>query len=277
MSKTYKRKVLRLFYFIFILSAILFCIACSKGSDSKEEEMLLLGSWKVKIKNTHKIIIFKTNNTFLYQERVEGRFSKIVEKKGNLTGTWLIKGELLSVTITDKGSDIDVPWKQDETIVFNIVELTKENLIFLEQNGKEYKWEKVRSKKAVIEEQGQFIIKLEPIIVNLKKTSSKKKWYLCLEMEFVFELSEHNINAVHPKVQEFVIFFLSSLEYNDVSKLKKTNSIHRTLKKKLYPYYGDRLKDVLISKVIVTTKTDEVEKFIQQAKEKEATASKKKE
>ena len=266
MSKTDKRKLLRLF--IFILNVTLFCTACDKVKKLEEQELLLLGSWKMKIRNTNKILIFKTNNVFVYEERVEGKFSKIIEKKGSVIGKWTQENNLLHISLTAKDPDIDIPWDQDGTVTFNIVELTKKKLIFLEQNGREYKWERVRSRKTVMEDQNQFVVKLAPIVVNLKRTSAKKRWYLCLEIEFVFEHSDHNASTVHPRVREVVIFFLSSLEHRDVSNLKKAVAISKTLKKKLYPYYKDKLSDVLISNIIVTTKTDEVDKFIEKTKGK---------
>ncbi len=272
MSKTGKKNFFRLF--IFILNVTLFCTACDKVKKTEEQGILLLGSWKMKIRNTNKILIFKTNNVFVYEERVEGRFSKIIEKKGNVIGKWTQENNLLHISLTAKDSDIDIPWDQDETITFNIVELTKKKLIFLEQNGREYKWERVRSRKTVMEDQNQFVVKLAPIVVNLKRTSAKKRWYLCLEIELVFEHSDHNTSDVHPRVREVVIFFLSSLEHRDVSNLKKAVVISKTLKKKLYPYYKDKLSDVLISNIIVTTKTGEVDKFIERTKEKKATDSK---
>jgi len=78
---------------------VLLLWACSRPEPTAGER--LLGSWRAQTRNIHTILNFRANGTWTSQVRIEGDLSRIIEKKGTVTGTWAItpEGRLMMTAI----------------------------------------------------------------------------------------------------------------------------------------------------------------------------------
>lgn len=257
--------------------------ACSKGPNL---EGLLVGSWSVKRANIYSVHSFRHNGSWAEQERVEGKFSRIIENKEKVEGSWTLEYDksleksYLVITPSTVGKD-EKKWVVDQPFRFEVLTLNKDELVLQDENGQLYNWSRVRSSQADDEESvmGIAVVNPGPIIVNLKLDRAQDKFrYLCLDMELSVEdaegldylvaesdpKTETNTYHLHPIVLDAAITYFSSLTYKDVKSLDKVKDATTEFKTIMAPYFDGRLTDVKINKVVVTAEPESVADFERQ-------------
>lgn len=268
---------------IVILVIISFAMSCKKKSPLDEK---ILGTWRIKRANIHSVFSFRANGSWTASERVEGRFSKIVENKGKIVGQWEIvesEEEVLYIVMTPTKVDSVKDWKVETPVRLEILGVDDKELNLRYENGKKMKLVRVRGKKASAEEVDEGIAKIKtgPIVVNLKRDRAHGKFrYLCIDLELSVEDVE-NCNYIagekiaaekdqetegmqytlHPKIREVAIMFFSSLTYKEAKTLSKVKEVVKNFQAILNPYLDGNLTDIYVVKVVVTTNVESVKEF----------------
>ncbi len=257
--------------YFFLISSLIW------GCDEKKipETELLIGSWHKKYKNIYEIYTFRANQSFVVQIRIEGQYSKIIEKKESVNGTWKLEEKQLAtwtlkkkqLTLTTVKAMKIGNWKKDVPKVFIITDITKKKLLLSDADGKLKEMDRVRSEAAKVEDKTHLAtIDLGPIVVNLKKQRPDvKDRYLCISIECMLASSKNSKETVlelHPRVQEIIIFHLSSLTYKNVNSLKKIDAVREEISKLIKPYIEKEIKSLKIKNVIITAKQKAVEDFL---------------
>lgn len=77
---------------ILMLCLCLILSACGE-KQTDENRLILLGSWRASHMNVHTILTLRNNGSWQSEDRVEGRHTRIVEKKGKSTGRWTLESK----------------------------------------------------------------------------------------------------------------------------------------------------------------------------------------
>lgn len=262
-------KTIGLLFLIFFL-VISGIYGCSKKSVSSDDRFT--GSWRSKKGKIYRILTFKANGTWGFQFRKEGRLAKIVEKSGRASGSWNFKDGFLYLYVIE--SEVQDDLKVDTTVVYEVTEITPLNMFMIAPSGRSEKWSRVRSAKQSGEISQLATISLDPIVVNLKKEKQGGvNRFLCIEVEFILDekqTPESPAIAIHPKVQETIIFYLSSLRYREVNTMDDIEGLRGNLLKLLKPYMTGNIEKLSIKNVVITSKWQNVETFLAQYKNKDA-------
>jgi len=274
-------------------SAIHLCLAillifCSiENSYCKEEasqkpqvsptQELLVGSWIRFDNRVHTLLIIRNNGNWSSDLRVEGASSKIIERKGESSGTWSLEDHSLAITVTS--SQMEDTWPIGK-ITLEIMEIDKKSVTFKYPNSRLITWkrariEKVDKKEEKKDEKGKDgenavttinpVITMKPLVVNLNKISSNDKdRYLCLSLDLQLEemQSDSEVPKLHPRAWDAAIIFLSSLLYNDVKTFDAMGVVTGKLTKILNPYFDGMLMEVTATHVMISSSMEKVEEFI---------------
>ncbi len=271
----YNKTIAGLLTIVFLVMSVL--CGCAKKSVSSDDRFT--GSWRSKKGKTYKIMSFRVKGTWSLQIRKEGKLAKIVEKRGEAKGNWNVKDGFLYLYIVESEEDDD--WKIDTTIVYEIVEMTLLNMSLKGPSGRVEKWSRVKSSKQSGEARQLATIRLDPVVVNLKKEKiGGKSKFLCIEVEFILnETQDPTMPAItiHPKVRETIIFYLSSLTYPEVNTMEDIDSLKGDLLVLLKPYISGYIEKLSIKNVVITSKWGNVETFLAEYKEEETPETEKKE
>ncbi len=272
---------------IVFLVIILFTFSCNEKSPI---EMKILGTWRIKRANVHSVFSFRANGSWTSSNRVEGRFSKIVENKGKLVGKWEVAASdegAFSLIMTPVKVESVKEWEVGTAVQFEIVSVDTKEMKLIYPNGRKMKLIRVRGKKASAEEEDLGIVKMTtgPLIVNLKRDRAHSKFrYLCIDLELSVEdvetcdyikiekklktdktdkteEAEESIYHIHPKIREVAIMFFSSLTYKDTKTLNKVKGVVDNFKAILNPYLNGKLMGIDVVKVVVTTNRESVKEF----------------
>lgn len=254
--------------------------ACSKGPNIDE---FLVGSWRVKRANIHSIHSFRNNGKWVEQERVEGKFSRIIETKEKVEGSWAVeytkdqKKIFLMITPSKVGKT-EPKWVKDQTVRYEVLNIDDKEMVLKDENGQIYNWDRVRSSQSDDAEDilGIAVVNPGPIIVNLKRTRAQDKFrFLCLDLEFSVENVE-GLDYVgiekdpdtevvsyhlHPMIIDSAITFFSSQTYRDMKSLDKVKDVISEFKKVMSPYFEGRITEIKVNKVVVTADAESVREF----------------
>lgn len=263
-----------------LLVVISFTLSCSKTPPLEEK---ILGTWRIKRANIHSVFSFRANGSWTASERVEGRFSKIVESKGKVVGQWELvesegEEEGLNLIMTPTKVESVKGWEQGVPVQFKIAGVDLIELNLVRENGKTLKLSRVRGKKASEDEVDEGVAKAKtgPVVVNLRRDRAHGKFrYLCIELELSIEEAEgckyiavqkdpetgESSYTLHPKIKEIAIIFFSSLTYKETKTLNKVKEVVKGFQTVLNPYLCGNLVDIGVVKVVVTTNIESVKEF----------------
>lgn len=248
-------------------------MGCGEKEKKEDPRLLLIGSWRFSYRNIHSILNFKNNGTWNLENRVEGKYSKIVEKKGALTGTWLLEENRLTINVEDDGGGEVEMWALGSH-VFEVVRLDAVTLVLKDEKEKEREWSKVRAQQAKAGEvQAHQTIPIKPLIVNVTKTRDmEKSRYLCIDLEVVLTLELPTANPeeipppppLHPEVREKILIYLSSFTYRDLNSFDKIKKIKAHLETIMRPYFAGQMDELHINNVVVASSEASLDEFILQ-------------
>jgi flagellar basal body-associated protein FliL len=251
-----------------ILLASLLC-ACSNEPKIDEQ---LLGNWRTQQRHIHTILTFRANGSWQWEQKIEGQFSKIIEKKQEVEGEWAVSEGRLCMTPAE--SNPEAGWEKGKMVLFEIAEINQKSLKLITADGKTNLLQRVRSKKNQDDdmEEGTTILSLGPLIVNLSKEGSRSRdRFLCVDMELVLASSEFSspeaLRKVHPRIREVILFHLSSQHYRDVKTFDKLKVVKDELFEILTPYFKEELKELNINRVMITASKEKVEWFLSEPSE----------
>ncbi|MBU0992224.1 MAG: flagellar basal body-associated FliL family protein [Proteobacteria bacterium] len=287
------------FLSVFFLINLTLLSGCKSGPKVEE---FLLGSWRMNQGKVHSILSFHANGSWILENRVEGKLSKIVAKKGKISGEWFYTDELegglpegqgekekkdetgkkneaeteaskpkiflvMSVIASD---DEETGWQKGVTKPFEIVELNKDRLVLKGFDDMVMEWMRVSSSGKNTDEVTGGTIKasLGSIIVNLSRTQIRhKRRYLCLDVDIILEVPYEEGTLppappkLHPRVREAAIFYLSSKTYQELRTVDKAQEILNELKDVLNPYLENKIQELVINTIIITTERKIVEDY----------------
>jgi hypothetical protein len=242
--------------FLLLLSG-LFC-ACSRPEPTAGER--LLGSWRSQKRKIHTILTFRANGTWTSQVRIEGGLSKIIEKKGTVTGTWALTPEgRLAMTATE--TPVAIGWEKDQPLSFEIVALTDSVLQLDNHAGRKLALARVKIKSQGADRR-YATVDLEPIVVSLRTGVYREPHrFLCAFIGLV--LKAERGATVHPKVREAILFHLSSLTYVEVNTNEELKTLQDDLYRLVNPYLKGAVSELKIKSIVITTQQRVVDEFLE--------------
>lgn len=226
-------------------------------------EELLVGSWRRYNNRVHTLLIIRNNGNWSSDLRVEGATSKIVERKGEASGTWRIEDKSLIMTVTS--SQMEDVWPTG-TFTLEIIEIDKKAVTLKYPNSRLITWKRARIEKEAKKEGAvNPVISMKPLVVNLNKISSNDKdRYLCIAIDLHLEEMEVDapVPKLHPRAWDTAILFLSSLLYNDVKTFDAMKVVTEKLTTILNPYFDGLIMEIVSTHVMISSSMDKVEEFI---------------
>ncbi|MCB9481988.1 MAG: flagellar basal body-associated FliL family protein [Desulfobacteraceae bacterium] len=272
------KKIKYLFSALLLLSVL---FSCSGSGDLQDPFTLsLIDDWRFSYRRSMIIMSIKANGNWESQVRQMGHFSEVVQKKGLQRGTWELaeKNKYLKITV-ETGDEIETGWEPGNTYQYLISSLTEEKLVLVkEDSGAETEWLRIKGKKSaaassadgapLITEQK---IDLDPLIVNLKKrTPYSKDRQICISLSVIETLEKPARTTeempeplpVHPSLRDNLVFYFSSLEYNEIKNFTKVKDHIKSLEKIINPYFKGRLKELKLNNIIVAGSRGSLEEFI---------------
>ena len=273
-----KKKTFKSIFLVFFL--IFFIASCSKEEAPEDSfRMRMIDDWRFTFRRSFVIMSLKANGNWESQVREEGRFSKVVEKKGSQRGKWELKEDNKYIHITvDSGDDLEINWIPGNSYKYLISSLTEESLVLVkEDSGKTFEWTRIKSKKSASAPADgspgitEKTTRMEPIIINLaKRNPFEKNRYVCISFDVVEELevpvaTEAELppeSPLDPRVRESLMLYLSSLKYKEINTFKEVKEIRGELETMISPYFGGRLKELKLENIIVAGTRGSLEEFI---------------
>jgi hypothetical protein len=259
----------------FMIVILLALLAGSCGSEPGPED-ILPGNWRAQEGKVHTIFTFRKNGSLQWDQKIEGDYNRIVEKKQSLQGQWEIVETHLKMI--PEATVAGTPWRVGEPVLFEILVLDNRKFHLKDPDGNLLKCIRVRNQPADGNdlEEGILRIDMKPLIVNLTHHSEYvKNRYLCLDLSFILETGQSLMEidgldslSIHPRVRELIAFYVSSCQYSDVNTFKKIRAIIADLQVILNPYFQTMLEEIQINRVIVTSDMEKVEWFKNALKEK---------
>lgn len=242
-----------------VVVVLLLC-ACSRPEPTAGER--LLGSWRAQTRNIHTILNFRANGTWTSQVRIEGDLSRIIEKKGTVTGTWAItpEGRLMMTAIE---TPIAIGWEKGQPLSFEIVALTDALLQLDNHAGRKLALERVKIKNPGAD--SQFVtVDLDPIVANLRTGGTQDPpRFVCLSIGLVLETEGRA--TVPPRVREAIVFHLSALTYADVNTNEALEALKGDLHRLVNPYLNGAVSELHIKRMVVTTQRRVVDEFLEKS------------
>ena len=167
---------------------------------------------------------------------------------------------------TVANSDIDEIWENQATLFFDIVELVDDLMRLKNESGYVSVWTKTQPKAAAAAEGAiNSVIEYGPVVVNLNKhRSNDKNRYLCLNLNFQLKelMPDQQPPAVHPRVRDAAIMFLSSLVFEDIKDFDRLKGRNQMLVDVINPYMEGMVEKIEIDHVIVADNVSKVDEFI---------------
>lgn len=251
------------------ISAVAFiCFVMGCGGKSKKVDDRYLGSWRYYRQHVNKKMTFRSDGTWAGEVVIQGRLDKTIEKKESVPGIWYATEGLLYVTPQEDGTLGG--WVADQTILFEVVTLTKANLGLRRGDGNVENWALVKSHKQQKGKAKLTMVSMQPIIVNMAgEALDEKPKYLCVYLELALDAGgqPQTTSSLHPRVQEAAILHLSTLAHRDVNTMDKVESIREALFNVISPYLGGTLRGVNIKNIIITPEWNNVEEFVKKSTE----------
>lgn len=254
---------------LLVLALGLIAGACGKKEPSIES--LLLGNWRAQNGKIHTILTFRQNGSLQWDIKIEGRHTRIVEKKQSIGGSWTIM-EDGGLQIIPAESLPDANLRQGEPIVFEVLEINKRHLNLRDPSGKLLHCLRVRTKQSQAGdlEDGLLTLHLQPLVVNLHVRSSfVQSKYFCLDMSLILDTGQSLAEtqglaslSIHPRVRELILLYLSDQYYDDLNSFEKINYVMSDLKVVLNPYFNATLQEIKVNRVIVTSNMEKVHWFM---------------
>lgn len=244
-----------------ILSAI-FVSSC--GEKKKSQTELAVGNWSQEKNRAFVILYTNLKGEWNSSVKISEATSKVVKTKGNAKGVWHIEKNQMIFTVME--SDVEDIWVKNSTVFYDILDLTENRMQFKDEQGTVTVWSRTKMGKST-EPEAELVlsIPMAPVVVNLNKSrSNDKDRYLCLKMNFILKelMPGQKIPPVHPKVQDSIVIFFSSLVFEDVKDFDGIRSQSRKLVNILNPYMEGKIKEIAIENVIVATEIEKVEEFL---------------
>lgn len=259
-----KKTLLLLLGIALVLSSLLMVEGCGKEKGPSVDE-LLLGSWNRHHKNAYTVLVIKAQGGWDSDIRMEGTHSKIIEKRGNASGTWQLEGQQLVLTVLE--SDMVDMWEKNKTLFCEIVELNADVLSLKYPDGQVLDWNRFKSQAKPGEEQANFsrVIRMAPLVVNLNKhRSHDKDRYLCLDLSVNLKALKPGQEppVIHPRARDAMNLFLSSLIYKDVKTLEAVTLVTKDLEGLLNPYLDNMVEEIKVNHVVISSGMGKVEEFL---------------
>ncbi|PIE71658.1 MAG: hypothetical protein CSA22_02200 [Deltaproteobacteria bacterium] len=247
---------------------VIVCSGCKKETSTPMDD--LLGDWHLSIQNQHMILLFHMDGRFTLDTKIVGNLSNVVTSKGIVTGVVTLDENQLTLT-PDQVEIEKSNWVVGEPKAFTITEKNEDNLILTNEAGRPHTWKRTRSKPATapaaVETGKMHVIRLDPIVVNLKKDAFyAKDRFLCMDLEILLKegilLDPETGYWIHPRIQEAATFFLSNQTYDKVKTFDHSQKVVEKLKGLLTPYMNNNIDKLNIKALIVTSKIVVVDDFI---------------
>ena len=246
---------------------------CKDEDPFAERRLKMVGNWRHQHRSVHTVMSFRHNGSWSLEKRVEGRYSRIVEKRGQHSGTWTMEGENL-VRITVDQAEGESDFTPGMSATFTIKELRPELLVWVDGDGESREWFRIRVQKP---EQGEFQttrpVKLKPFLVNLRRSRElEKERYLGIELELIVRLSEP-IQAptplpppptITPELRERILLFLSDLTYADVNNFERVQKMRSRLEVAIAPWLDAQIDEIKLANVVIASSRESREEFILQ-------------
>lgn len=272
---------------VWLVMAALFALALLACDKEPPERELVVGPWKETLASYHTIISFRANGSFGIIRLVEGQHSKIDETadKTKVDGKWKLlppemEGDPLLLIMTPEMVQGEVPWEVDTPVTYLVERVTRNRMMLRGAGGEHVAWDRLRSTKAPEEEGGIPLARVAcgPLVVGLTKARpNEESRYLCVQLDLGVDdmegaacVEEARLPSgepsgsyrLHPSLREALVLHLSRLTYRDVRSLKRFQNVAGDLERILTPYFGTRLRDVKVVRVVVTTKQEGVDAFL---------------
>lgn len=263
---------MRIFSGILILA---FCLALSACAEKQKDDdrLMLLGNWRASHMNVHTVLTLRNNGSWQAEDRVEGRHTRIVEKRGKSTGRWNLESKDRIVFSVETAEEAAM-WPAGSMQSFDITSKDAGLMVFKREGGRTLEWRKIRAERP---EEGEVllhqVVNMPPLLVNVARSRLlERQRFLCMEMEFVLSL-ETPVQIpeeipppppLHPEVREILLFYLSSLEYKDINSFDKVKAQRLHLRQMLNPYFENRLHEIEVRNIIVASSKESFEEFILQ-------------
>lgn len=252
---------------IFLILSMVPTIGCKDDPPQEPKisptQELLIGSWRRYNNRVHTLLIIRNNGNWSSDLRVEGATSKIVERKGESSGTWRLEDHNLIVNVLS--SQMEDIWPTG-TFTLEITEIDKKTITLKYPNSRLITWKRARIEKETKKEGAvNPVIAMHPLVVNLNKISSNDKdRYLCLALELHLEemAVDADVPKLHPRAWDAAIIYLSSLIYNDVKTFDVMKVVTDNLTKILNPYFDGLLVEVASTHVMISSSMEKVDEFI---------------
>ncbi len=255
----------RIMFSILLAALLMGGLGCGEAEKKMAaDEELVLGNWTQYRNRAYILLILQAQGSWESSVRIADVTSKIVKSKGAAKGSWHMEDRRLIFTVME--SDIESVWRKNDTQVFDIVLLDKEQMQLKAESGWVGEWKKRRVEHttdpvAVTTP----VIPMAPVAVNLNKISSASQdRYLCLSMKIQLKelMPGQPVPSVHPKAREAVLLFLSNLIYDDVRDFEKIKRQRTRVVEILNPYMEGTVEDIEIERVLVAGSMDKVEAFL---------------
>jgi hypothetical protein len=217
-------------------------------------------------KGQHTILSLKNNGTFQIDLRFEGDLTKIIEKKGNATGTYDVNEADGLIVLDVTGGNAAIGWPEGET-TYRIGQIDKLNLVLISPDGREMHWKKSsrpgsESETGAEASEGPTVT-LAPLVVSLmpgsSEASQRYKW-LCIAMDIQLAPGTSE-SAFQPRLKDKIILLLSNKAYEDINALDKFEKVSNEIRAMLNPYMDGAVDKVLFSRTIVTGRQEAVDEF----------------
>ncbi len=249
-----------------IIVTYLFCAMLLNGCGEKKNKQaeLIIGSWEHLKDKTHILLIINPTGEWESVVRTPDAGLRIVKSKGSAKGTWHIEKGLMRLTVAE--SDVEEIWVKNGTVSYHISDPKENKIQFKDESGKVAVWAKTQmGQPGEPESNAAGNIPMAPVAVNINKNrSNEKDRYLCLKMKMILRelMPGQKAPPLHPKVNDAVITFFSSLFYDDVKDFTGIKVQNQKLLNILNPLMEGMIKEMTVEHVIVTAEIDKVEEFM---------------
>ncbi|OGR24339.1 MAG: hypothetical protein A2277_02020 [Desulfobacterales bacterium RIFOXYA12_FULL_46_15] len=240
----------------------IFITSC--GEKKKSQAELTVGNWSQEKNRAYVLLYANSKGEWNSSVKVSEATSKVVKTKGKAKGLWRIEKNQMIFTVME--SDIEDVWEKNSTVFYDILDLTENKMQLKDEQGDVTAWSRTKIGKSTESEADlALVIPMAPVVVNLNKDrSNDKDRYLCLKMNFILKelMPGQQVPPVHPKVEDAIVIFFSSLVFEDVKDFDGIRSQGQKLVNILNPYMEGMIKEVAIENVIVATEIEKVEEFL---------------
>ena len=269
-----KRTIFKNIVFIFFILVALTNYFESYAETEEEENFeeiyrgKIVKKWFSYLGNITEAIDFRKDNTVdievINTDIISGKTRE--REKLYAKGKWQINKDRLIIEVVESDIDYIKMWEKDSISFFKIVELSDELLKIASAKGIEKKF--FGKPPEVKIEDCLFSIPLRPFIVNFKQVElSKYPEFLCIVINLMLSNPLYIENTlkipdINPQIREAILFYLSSLRYEEIYKLDKLQNIEKDIYKVIKPYVGNTFDRVEIKEVSILRNQVEIQSFL---------------